>query len=158
MNKQLDDLIEQADGQLRQLEEDARRQSTPQTSNKVDSDTAREYNSHISPPEPFTSRHPIWVAFFGLCFLILVVGSIYTWITAPRAEGPYQLVEGTVQSSYMTWTGSHRHGNSAAEKISLPDGRVITLYSRYSILLKPGTQLGIRIYKTGAITTDRVVL
>jgi hypothetical protein len=158
MNKRLDDLLEQADKQLQDLEEEARaKDSANPTQQEVDRETALRFNQTHPPKEPFATRHPYQAKIAAFAFLMLLAAGIYMKLMQPRATGPYHLVTGTVTSSSIIWSGRTHWGSVAAEKVSLPDGRVVTIRSDSGILLRTGTPIVVRVYDTGAIISDQLL-
>jgi hypothetical protein len=151
MNKPLDDLFKQADLQLKTLEAETKdKQESTSYPDEVDRVTAAQFNST---PSHIASHRVRTIIGSALMFLFLAA-SIYMMFTMPRAEGPYRVVTGTVQSSAIVWSGRVHWGSVAKEQVLLPDGRIVSIRSDSGLLLKPGTLIAIRLYDTGAITSD----
>jgi hypothetical protein len=158
VNKNLDDLISQADKQLQELEtEFQKKEAASSLEQEVSHDAALRFNEP-SEKNSYAARHPKLVGFASLAFASLIATQIYISLTLPRATGPYHLVNGTVQSSSIIWSGRIHYGSVAASKVKLPDGRTVMIRLDSGRLLPVGTSVAFRVYDTGAVRTDRWLL
>lgn len=155
MNKDLDDLLSQADSQLQELEtEFQKKEAASSIGQEVSHEAALQFNQP-SEKNSYAARHPELVWFASLAFLLLLAIQIYGWFVMPRATGPYHLVDGVVQSSSVIWSAHLYYGSVAASKVKLPDGRIVTIRLDSVRLLRAGTSMSLRVYDTGAVKKDR---
>lgn len=103
--------------------------------------------TNARPPAKPIVRIGAWV--FGLFFL----AGIATLIFKPSSIGPFQVAQGTVQSTGEVSTGvsaTGTRGNAVIALVKLENGSLVQVRVQSGSPIKPGTPVRVRVYRTGA--------